>query len=69
MAKIKRFPQGTFIKQYSTETQCREYLADLLWKSGYAYPRCGYRHAYDTENASLKTSIHFGLLCKSYSIF
>ena len=46
MAKIKRFPLGTFMKQFSTETQCREYLAGLRWKSGYVCPKCGCCHAY-----------------------
>ena len=50
MAKIKRFPLGTFMKQYSTEAQCREYLASLRWESGYVCPRCGSRHAYQLAN-------------------
>ena len=50
MAKIKRFPLGTFMKQFSTEAQCRKYLADLRWKSGYVCPKCGCRHAYRLAN-------------------
>ena len=50
MAKIKRFPLGTYMKQFSTEAQCREYLADLRWKSGYVCPKCGCRHAYRLAN-------------------
>lgn len=50
MAKIKRFPLGKFMKQYSTEKQCREYLASLRWKSGYLCPRCGSHHAYQLAN-------------------
>ena len=50
MAKIKRFPLGTFMKQFSTEAQFREYLAGLRWKSGYVCPRCGSRHAYRLAN-------------------
>ena len=50
MAKVKRFPLGTFMKQYSTEAQCREYLAGLRWKSGYVCPKCGCHHAYRLAN-------------------
>ena len=50
MAKIKRFPLGTYMKQFSTEAQCREYLAGLRWKSGYVCPKCGSRHAYQLAN-------------------
>ena len=50
MAKIKKFPLGTFMRQYSTEAQCREYLACLRWKSGYVCPKCGFRYAYQLAN-------------------
>ena len=50
MAKIKKFPLGTFMKQYSTEKQCREYLASLRWTSGYVCPRCSCRCAYQLAN-------------------
>ena len=50
MAKIRRFPLGRFTKQFSTEAQCREYLADLRWSSGYVCPKCGSRHAYRLAN-------------------
>ena len=50
MAKLKRYPLGTFMKQFSTEAQCQEYLANLRWKSGYVCPKCGYRHAYRLAN-------------------
>ena len=50
MAKIKRFPLGEFLKMFSTETQCREYLANLRWKTGYICPKCGCRHAYRLTN-------------------
>ena len=50
MAKIKRFPLGTFMKQFSTEAQCQEYLANLRWKTGYVCPKCGCRHAYRLAN-------------------
>ena len=38
------------MKQYSTEAQCQEYLANLRWKSGYVCPKCGCRHAYRLAN-------------------
>lgn len=44
MVQIKRFSLGTYLKQYA-EAQYREYLTDLCWKSGYAYPKCGCCHA------------------------
>ena len=50
MAKRKRFPLGTFMKQFSTEARCQEYLASLRWKSGCVCPKCGCRHAYRLAN-------------------
>ena len=50
MARIKRYPLGEFMKRYSTEKQCREYLAGWRWESGYICPRCGSRHAYHLAN-------------------
>ena len=50
MAKIRRFPLGTFMKRFSTEAQCQEYLAGLRWKTGYVCPKCGCRHAYRLAN-------------------
>ena len=50
MAKIRRFPLGTFMKRFSTEAQCQKYLAGLRWKSGYVCPKCGCRHAYRLAN-------------------
>ena len=50
MAKLKRFPLGTFLKQFSTEAQCREYLAGLRWEWGYVYPECGYHRTYRLAN-------------------
>ena len=50
MAKLKRYPLGTFMKQFSTEAQCQEYLVNLRWKSGYVCPKCGCRHAYRLAN-------------------
>ena len=46
MAKRKRYPLGTFLKQFSTEAQCQDYLASMRWKDGYVCPKCGCRHAY-----------------------
>ena len=50
MAKNKRFPLGTFMKQFSTEAHCREYLANLRWETGYVCPKCGCRHTYRLAN-------------------
>lgn len=50
MAKRKRYPLGTFLKQFSTEAHCREYIASLRWKERYVCPKCGRRHAYRLSN-------------------
>ena len=50
MAKRKRIPLGTYMKQFSNEGDCREYLASLRWKDGYVCPKCGCRHAYRLSN-------------------
>ena len=31
MAKSKQYPLGTFMKEFSKEAKCREYLANLRW--------------------------------------
>ncbi len=51
MAKKKRrLPLGEFLKRFSTETQCREYLASVRWPAGYVCPRCGCRDGYRLSN-------------------
>lgn len=50
MARNKGLPLGTFLKRFSTEKQCREYLASLRWKEGYICPKCGCRQAYRLAN-------------------
>lgn len=45
MAKSKRYPLGTFKKEFSNEAKCREYLANLRWPGGFVCPKCGCRHA------------------------
>ena len=50
MAKRKRYPLGTFLKQFSSEAQCQEYIASLRWKAGYVCPKCGCCHAYRLSN-------------------
>lgn len=50
MAKVKWMPLGTFMKQFATEKQCREYLASVRWKSGFVCPKCGGHHAYVLTN-------------------
>ena len=50
MAKKLKYPLGTYLKQFGTEGQCREYLAAQRWKDGYACPECGCRHAYRLKN-------------------
>lgn len=50
MAKQKKYPLGTFLKQFGTEAQCQKYLAGLRWKEGYICPKCGCRHACRLSN-------------------
>lgn len=38
MARKKGLPLGTFLKRFSSEAQCQEYLASLRWKTGYICP-------------------------------
>ncbi len=45
MAKSKRYPLGTFMKEFSNEAKCREYLANLRWPGGFVCPKCGCHHA------------------------
>ncbi len=52
MAKKKGLPLGTFLKRFSTERACREYLASLRWRDGYVCPKCGCRHGYCLSNGS-----------------
>lgn len=50
MAKGKGLPLGTFLKRFSTESACLEYLAAQRWKEGYICPKCGSRHGYRLRN-------------------
>lgn len=50
MAKVRGLPLGTFLKQFSNEAQCQEYLASQRWRSGYVCPKCGCRHGYRLSN-------------------
>ncbi len=50
MAKRKGLPLGEFLKRFSTERECQEYLASLRWRSGYVCPKCGCHHGYLLSN-------------------
>ena len=50
MAKVKGLPLGTFLKRFSNESACQEYLAAQRWKEGYVCPKCGSRHGYRLKN-------------------
>lgn len=50
MAKVKSLPLGTFLKRFSSEAKCQEYLASLRWQAGYVCPKCGCRHGYRLSN-------------------
>ena len=45
MAKKKWYPLGTFMKEFSTNAKCREYLEKLRWPDGFVCPKCDCRHA------------------------
>lgn len=42
----KRFSYNKFIKQFSTEEACAEYLFNKKWPNGYVCPKCGCREFY-----------------------
>ena len=46
----KNLPLGTFLKRFSSETQCQEYLASLRWQNGYVSSKRGCRHGYRLSN-------------------
>lgn len=50
MAKVKGLPLGTFLKRFSSEAACQEYLADQRWKDRYVRPKCGSRQGYRLGN-------------------
>ena len=50
MAKVKGLPLGAFLKRFSSERACQEYLAAQRWKEGYVCPKCGCRHGYRLKN-------------------
>jgi len=38
MAKVKGLSLGAFLKRFSSEGQCREYLASMRWLAGFVCP-------------------------------
>ena len=50
MAKKKGLPLGTFLKRFSSEAQCQEYLSSQRWQTGYVCPKCGCGHGYRLTN-------------------
>ena len=50
MAKEKGMPLGEFLKRFSTEKQCREYLASMRWQTGFLCPKCGGQYSYRLSN-------------------
>lgn len=50
MARAKGMPLGEFLKQFSTEEQCRKYLERVRWQAGFVCPKCGCRHGYRLSN-------------------
>ena len=50
MAKKKGLPLGTFLKRFSSETQCQEHLVSQRWQIGYICSKRGCRHGYRLSN-------------------
>jgi len=50
MAKVKGLPLGAFLKRFSTESACQEYLAAQRWEKGYVCLKYGSRHGYRLRN-------------------
>lgn len=46
MAKRKELSFSRFIKRFSTEESCAEYLYQVKWPEGYVCPKCGCREHY-----------------------
>ena len=42
MSTKTRYPLGTFLKKYSTEENCYDYLVQLRWPNGFVCPKCGH---------------------------
>jgi len=58
-----------FIKQFSTEEQCRDYLYKLRWPDGFVYPKCNSKEyrtlndkLYDCKNCKCQTSVIAGTI-------
>ena len=50
MAKKKGLPLGEFLKLFSSERQCREFLESMRWRMGFVCPKCGCQHSYRLSN-------------------
>jgi len=50
MAKEKEFSFSKFIKRFSSEKACSEYLYQAKWPEGYVCPQCGCREYYPVRN-------------------
>lgn len=46
MAKGKGLPLGAFLKRFTSESACQEYLAAQRWKARYVCPKCESLHGY-----------------------
>lgn len=56
MPRAKRMSLGTFIKRFSTEQACREYLEQKRWPEGFVCPKCGHRHGWRLSNGRYQCS-------------
>ncbi|MBO5129480.1 MAG: transposase, partial [Oscillospiraceae bacterium] len=46
MAKKNALSFSKFIKRFSTEQACAEYLYQIKWSDGFVCPKCGCREHY-----------------------
>jgi predicted RNA-binding Zn-ribbon protein involved in translation (DUF1610 family) len=58
-----------FTQRFSTDEQCREYLYNLRWESGFACPKCGYHKCwarkdelYECARCGYKASVTAGTI-------
>ena len=49
MAKKKELSFSNFIKRFSTEKACSDYLYQVKWAEGYVCPKCGCREHYPVQ--------------------
>ena len=49
MAKKKELSFSRFLKRFSTEKACADYLYQIKWPEGFVCPKCGCREHYPVQ--------------------